>query len=196
MIQSLLSEDRSLYNLVFFGPHPQWLNTFMVFITVPENFGLAAVVAALFLLTTCGNRGRRLVVSLLCGVGVSDPLSSFGIKSLVARPRPCHGIVSDHLLKGCSDSFSFPSSHAVNIFCAATILSRIYPKAMIPAYVFAAMVGYSRVYIGVHYPFDVLGGAVIGIAIGYLVSAVVLKVSRHFSFLTPRSVEKDPSLAP
>jgi undecaprenyl-diphosphatase len=158
----------------------------MVFITVPENFALAAVVAALFLLTTCGNRGKRLVVSLLLGVGVSDPLSSFGIKSLVARPRPCHGVISDHLLKGCSDSWSFPSSHAVNIFCAATILSRVFPKAAVPAYVFAAAVGYSRVYIGVHYPLDVIGGAVIGTLLGFLVSWTVLKFWDRFSFLSQR----------
>lgn len=185
MIVSLLSFDRALYNSVLFGPHPPWLNAIMVFITVPENFGLAAVVAALFLLTTCGNTGRRLVVSLLAGVGISDPLSSFGIKSLVARPRPCHGIISDHLLKGCSDSWSFPSSHAVNIFCAATILSRIYPKASVPAYLFAAAVGYSRVYIGVHYPLDVIGGAVIGTFLGLGVSWAVLKLSCRFSFLSP-----------
>lgn len=185
MIDSLLSLDRSLYNRVLFGPHPPWLNSLMVFITVPENFGLAAVVAALFLLTTCGNRGRRLVVSLLLGVGVSDPLSSFGIKALVARPRPCHGIISDHLLKGCSDSWSFPSSHAVNIFCAATILSRVYPKAAVPAYFFAAAVCYSRVYIGVHYPLDVLGGAAIGTLLGLGVSWAVLRLSSRFSFLSP-----------
>ncbi len=185
MIDSLQSLDRSLYNTILFGPHPHWLNSVMVFITVPENFALAAVVAALFLLTTCGNRGRRLVTSLLLGVGVSDPLSSFGIKSLVARPRPCHGIVSDHLLKGCSDSWSFPSSHAVNIFCAATILSRIYPKATIPAYFFAAAVGYSRVYIGVHYPLDVISGAVIGTLLGLAVTWSVLKLVGRFPFLSP-----------
>lgn len=185
MIESLLSEDRAIYNSVLFGPHPQWLNSLMVFITVPENFGLAAVVAALFLLTTCGNRGRLLVASLLAGVGISDPLSSFGIKSLVARPRPCHGIVSDHLLKGCSDSWSFPSSHAVNIFCAATILSRIYPKAAVPAYLFAAAVCYSRVYIGVHYPLDVIGGAAIGTLLGLGVSWAALKLAERFSFLSP-----------
>jgi len=186
LIDSLLSEDRAIYNQVLFGPHPHWLNSLMVFITVPENFALAAVVAALFLLTTCGKRGKRLVVSLLLGVGVSDPLSSFGIKSLVARPRPCHGVISDHLLKGCSDSWSFPSSHAVNIFCAATILSRVFPKAAVPAYVFAAAVGYSRVYIGVHYPLDVVGGAVIGTLLGFLVSWTVLKFRDRFSFLSQR----------
>lgn len=184
MIDSLLSLDRSIYNSILFGPHPQWLNSVMVFITVPENFALAALVAALFLLTTCGKSGKRLVVSLLLGVGVSDPLSSFGIKSLVARPRPCHGIVSDHLLKGCSDSWSFPSSHAVNIFCAATILSRVYPKAAVPAYSFAAAVGYSRVYIGVHYPLDVIGGAVIGTLLGLGVSWAVLKLCDRIRFLS------------
>lgn len=170
------SLDRSLYHDVLYAPHPSWLTSFMVYVTRPENFFLAIVVAALFLVVSKGGRGRFLVISAGVGIAISDPLTSFGIKSLFHRPRPCHGEDPSRLPLGCSDSFSFPSSHGVNIFCEATIVSLIYPKAAPYANLFAALVGYSRVYLGVHYPFDVIGGAGIGILIGWGVVAFLGRV--------------------
>lgn len=157
--------------MVLFGPHPDWLNKTMLFITNPQNFFLGIGVAVLFIWAKFGLRGKFLIFCSLSSILLSDPLSSRVLKALVHRIRPCHLVETPNLLTGCSDSFSFPSSHAVNIFAEATVLSLIYPKTAPFAYTFAALVGYSRVYVGVHYPFDVIGGAAIGILLG---SAVVL----------------------
>ncbi len=170
---ALQSVDLSLYHHILYAPHPEWLNRLMIFVTRPENFFLSIGVAAFFLVLWGGGRGRFLVLSAGIGVAISDPLASIAIKSLVRRPRPCHGEVAAHLPLGCSDSWSFPSSHSVNIFCEATIISLLYPKAAPYATLFAGFVGYSRIYLGVHYPFDVLGGALIGVAVGWAVVSVL-----------------------
>jgi undecaprenyl-diphosphatase len=164
---SLGSIDLKLYHLVLFAPHPSWLSRLMIFVTRPENFFLGIGVAAFFLILWGGRKGRFLVVTAAVGVSISDPLTSRVIKSIFHRVRPCHGVDPSRLPLGCSDSYSFPSSHAVNIFCEATIVSLVYPKATPFAYMLAVLVAYSRVYLGVHYPFDVIGGALIGLCLGW-----------------------------
>lgn len=168
--------DFSLYRDILFAPHPAWLNESMLYITNPRNFFLAIGVAAAFLVARFGPKGRFLLLCAAVSVAVTDPLTSRVLKSLFQRERPCHLVHTPHLLDACSDSWSFPSTHAVNIFSEATVIALIYPKAGPWAYSFALAVGISRVYIGVHYPFDVLGGAVIGTIVGLLIVRAVGKI--------------------
>lgn len=173
----LAAIDRHLSQAILFAPHPPWLTTAMIFLTRPENFFLAIAASVFFLLLWGGRRGRFLVFSAALGVAISDPLASRVLKSLFGRIRPCHADPPQLLPIGCSDSYSFPSSHAVNIFCEATIVSMVYPRAAPFAYLLAAAVGYSRLYLGVHFPFDVLGGAAIGTAVGYGTVSILRRIS-------------------
>jgi undecaprenyl-diphosphatase len=75
-------------------------------------------------------------------------------------------------LMGHKTSFSFPSSHAMNMFTAAMVLACFYRKQWPWFFGFAALIGYSRIYVGVHYPADVAAGALFGIATGALVFAL------------------------
>ena len=159
--------DLSLYHMILYAPHPKWLSDFMIFLIRPENFLLGIGVTVFFLILWGGGRGHFLVLAAGIGIAISDPLASRIIKSIFQRPRPCHGELSSFLPLGCSDSWSFPSSHATNIFCEATIVGLIYPKSAPYAYSLAFMVGFARIYVGAHYPFDVIGGAGIGIFIGW-----------------------------
>ena len=175
-MNGLAALDLSLYHAILYAPHPPWLNAFFIFVTRPENFAVGLAVALFFLLLWGGGRGRALILSAGIGVALSDPLASRLLKSLCHRTRPCHAETPAHLPLGCSDSYSFPSSHAVNIFCEATIISMIYPRATPYAFLFATLVGYSRLYLGVHYPFDVMGGALIGVATGMLVVRTLSRI--------------------
>ncbi|MEJ2695685.1 MAG: glycosyltransferase family 39 protein [Candidatus Sulfobium sp.] len=85
------------------------------------------------------------------------------LNHLIARPRPCHVLPDIHLMAGCGSSFSMPSNHAVNTFAFATVfwISRRDRGSFIMVLA-AALIGLSRVYVGVHYPFDVAAGAVVG----------------------------------
>jgi undecaprenyl-diphosphatase len=110
-----------------------------------------------------------------------DPLSSHVLKNLFARPRPCNPdafVEGGRFLLGMRQSFSFPSSHSMSMFSIATVLFCFYPKRGVYFYAFAAMIGYSRVYCGVHYPADVLGGAVFGSLLGWGVYAGYLAAIR------------------
>jgi len=85
------------------------------------------------------------------------------IKESVKRPRPCQQFHGWESLIRPPDVFSFPSGHTAGAFVMASLLAFCYPAAGIPAYVWAALVGFSRVALRVHYPTDVLAGAGLGL---------------------------------
>ncbi|MCG6959423.1 phosphatase PAP2 family protein [bacterium BMS3Abin03] len=89
-----------------------------------------------------------------------------GLKFLIKRPRPYITLSNVHVKKGIlSDPYSFPSGHTSTAFSIATGLALRYPKypqVYVPAYIWGLIVGYGRIYFGMHYPIDVLGGAVVG----------------------------------
>lgn len=133
---------------------------------------IAAVVLWLLLIWKGGKRGRAAALLLVPLIFFSDQLSSSVIKTMIARPRPCHTVdgvqvvAGIRLLVDCGSGFSFPSSHAVNNFAAATTFSYFYRKFTWAFMLFAATVGLSRISVGVHYPSDIFGGAVTGVLCG------------------------------
>lgn len=142
---------------------------------------IALVAAWLWLLVKGGIRGRTVALLLVPLLFISDQLSSTVIKSLVGRVRPCHALPLDqiHLLVGCG-GLSFPSSHAVNNFGVATMFSLYYPKARAALYGWASLVALSRIFVGVHYPSDVVGGAIIGTCVGWCVVVMWQQLTHRF----------------
>ena len=116
-----------------------------------------------------------LVVFIALSVTVTDQTSVHLFKEVFERLRPCHetelqGLV--HIVNNkCGGQFGFVSSHAANSFGIAMLLSMVIRRKWFWAVMFtwAALVSYSRVYLGVHYPADILGGAILGTGCGYLV---------------------------
>src|SRR3989304_505987 len=132
-----------LINSVWTSP---FLDSFMVYVTSKMNF-LGAIIVAVVLL--------------------SD-FASNTFKHLFERIRPCSAFEGVRLLVGCGGSFSMPSGHATNIFAAMVFLSARYRRFW-PAFIFIAfVVAYSRVYVGVHFPSDVIAGAFLGSVIALL----------------------------
>lgn len=171
--------DVSVFRFINGSLQNSVLDVLMPFITDLNRHTSVLVVVGLLLVLLFikgGNKGKYAVVALAFGILFSDQLNSSVAKFILARPRPCHVLPYVHLLVGCGSGFSFPSSHAVNNFCGAVILSFFFPQAAVWLYSFAAIVSFSRVYVGVHYPSDVLGGAVIGIVCGLIIIALFLLV--------------------
>jgi undecaprenyl-diphosphatase len=119
---------------------------------------------------------RRFIIILLfiiLAVVLSDQISVLLFKNLFHRLRPCHepaleGLV--HLPDGyCGGLYGFVSSHAANCFNAAVLSLLLIRKKWFTAFIipWASVVGYSRIYLGVHYPGDVICGAMLGILIGW-----------------------------
>ena len=156
------------------GLHAEWLDAVMVAVTetwpwIPF-FGLL-----LFLVfKQYGWRGFWVVLAVALVILCSDQLSAHVFKPLFHRLRPCfnpelEGLV--HLPKGLpGGQYGFVSSHAANTFAVATLLTATLRKSYRSIgwwlYAWALVASYSRIYIGVHYPGDILGGAALGILVG------------------------------
>jgi len=116
------------------------------------------------------SRLRWLVLFSAVALLLTDQLSSNLLKKLIARPRPCHLMSDIHLLVNCGAGFSLPSSHAANMFGQAILFSYHVKAARWYLILFASLVAISRISVGVHYPFDVLSGAVLGFIVGIAVA--------------------------
>ena len=133
----------------------------------------------LAILTFLGFKYKRkfivILLFIILGVALSDQISVQLFKNIFQRLRPCHepaleGLV--HIVKGkCGGMYGFVSSHAANCFYAAVISSLLIRKKWfsISIICWAAIIGYSRIYLGVHYPGDVICGAALGSLIGLIV---------------------------
>lgn len=136
---------------------------------LPVRIGLIAV--WLLLLVRGGARGRTVALMVIPLLVISDKLTNAVIKEFVARLRPCHEVGGFpvvpglHMLVDCGPGKSFPSSHAANNFAVATVFSFYYPSWRGWFLGFASLVALSRPAVGVHYPSDILGGAVLGAVI-------------------------------
>jgi undecaprenyl-diphosphatase len=118
---------------------------------------LAGVLALLW-------RRYGLLVLTLAAVAVSD-LAALGFKSVFDVERPSTRYAAPRTLVPAPHDASFPSGHAATSFAAATILSFARPRWAPAFYLLALAIGFSRVYVGVHYPLDIVGGAVLGLAV-------------------------------
>lgn len=120
-------------------------------------------------------RALQVLVVAVVAVGAGDLLAYRVLKPWVARPRPTAAGLPVVLRAPVNGTLGFPSNHAVNMAAAAAVLTVAYPAGA-PVFVgAAALVGYSRVYVGAHYPGDVLAGFLLGAALGWPWAAAMLR---------------------
>jgi len=120
--------------------------------------------------------GYKSLITLALAMTIST-----GTKYLVQRQRPAETYPNEIIQRDHSSTYSFPSGHTTAAFATATSLSLTYKKwyVTIPAYTYAAFVGYSRMRLGMHYPSDVLGGIVAGIGSGCLIWAIDRSINKR-----------------
>jgi undecaprenyl-diphosphatase len=125
-------------------------------------------------------RGRavKVILAMALAVGLSDAFAHRFIKPLVKRPRPTEAGIAMTLRTHRPGSYGFPSNHACNAFAGATVLGLAETPLLWPAMAAAALVAYSRVYVGVHFPADAAAGALLGLLIGGAVGAGLVRFGR------------------
>jgi undecaprenyl-diphosphatase len=157
-----------------------FLDKFFSTITDVNKWYIAYVILIGISFFKGGQRGKIAVIGLILLIIVTDQTGYRILKELLERIRPCNALNDVITPVGCAGGFSFPSNHALNNFAAAVFLLRLFPAYKWFFLIVAILISISRIYLGVHYPSDVLGGALIGVAFGYLFSIAALKIDQYF----------------
>ena len=162
ILQSIQQLDGEILLLIQQYLRTDMLTPFMKSVTFLGNGGWFWILCADVLLAVPKTRkpGYAAALSLIFGAIVTNLL----LKNIVARPRPFAEIAALIPMITKPKDFSFPSGHTTASFAVALVMLRMLPKKFgIPAVVLAALVAFSRLYLGVHYPTDVLAGFVIAL---------------------------------
>ena len=142
-------------------------------LTMLGNAGIIWILAGVLLL--CTKKYRRQGALVLMGLLVGLLVGNVALKHLVARSRPCWLDPSVQLLIATPTDYSFPSGHSSSSFAAATILFLRHKKSGCAAFAAAALIAFSRVFLFVHYPTDILAGTLLGVLCALFVYFVYRK---------------------
>jgi undecaprenyl-diphosphatase len=155
--------DRAVYAAVAQTPTPS-LDRALKRLSRAANYSRLSIAAAAVLSVAGGERGREAAKMGLSSVAATSTVLNLGIKPIVRRRRPdrsAQDVPRARQVKMPS-STAFPSGHSAAAFAFATGVGQVLPEAGFPLRVLASLVAYSRVHTGVHYPGDVIAGAMIG----------------------------------
>lgn len=197
MADTFFALDKCLFYLLNHSIHNSVFDVLMPFLTRTDTLHWRILFGVIWLLLVIkgGSTGRVVALLLIPLIAISDQLSSSVIKYSVARLRPCAELPDVRLLVPCGTGYSFPSSHAVNSFAAATLFSYYYRKWTWAFVTYASLVALSRPYVGVHYPSDIIAGTVIGITMAAAVLFLWLRLVayvKHFSNWRSRRQSTNP----
>lgn len=158
--------DVAIYSAVAETPTPG-LDRFLRSLSGAADYSRLSIVSAVGLSLVGGRRGRAAATMGLASVAVTATVLNLGIKRIVRRRRPdriAHDVPNARHVRMPS-STAFPSGHSAAAFAFATGVAKVLPAAGFPLRALAALVAYSRVHTGVHYPGDVVAGALLGTAL-------------------------------
>jgi undecaprenyl-diphosphatase len=154
----------------------------MPIITDEGNWILPILILIFWLLFFNKVKGRITLSIIILALGLNDYVCASILKPYFSRLRPSHEILEYiNLLASKGGRWSLPSNHASNMFALATIIGYFYSKTKLGIYSLAVLVSFSRVYVGVHYPFDVFMGAFIGYSISWAIISLWLELKFKLS---------------
>lgn len=155
------------------------LNKIMIVITSLGTFGSVWFAIALIMLIL--PKYRSVGFNMLVALGITHLLGEFMLKRLVARSRPCHKLDDEDLIIDRPKYYSFPSGHTAASFCVVgVVFLRCQPVIWVPILILAALIGFSRLYLRVHFLTDVLVGAVLGFVCGCASVGIMINLAVNY----------------
>ena len=182
MIEKIIELDEQFF-LFLNGLHTDSLDRIMYWISEKYTWIPFYAVLLGFIIWRFKYKAVYILLAIAFVILLADQFTSSFMKPFFERFRPCHepdlaGMV--YLVEGCGGKFGFASSHAANTFGLATFIYLIFHKIYKHVgwlFLWALIVSYSRIYLGAHYPLDILVGAGIGILIGWLVYLIMIRLA-------------------
>jgi undecaprenyl-diphosphatase len=180
-MEAILTWDVLLFRWVNTGFHSPTLDGLMIFASSPWTWILLAL---WFVVVGLLRGNRRLLLSCLSigiAIGIVDTANYWLLKPAFGRIRPCFQLSDVRVVTGsCGGELSFPSNHAANAAAVVAAASFAQRTPLIGATLMAFLVGFSRVYLGVHFPMDVLGGWIFGGICGILIQWLLERSMQRF----------------
>jgi undecaprenyl-diphosphatase len=167
--------DARLYLAINHLPHIPLTNKLMYFVTTIMNGGFGWVLGLVLAALIDRKRGRQALLQVVPPLWFATMTVEYPIKYYFRRRRPFVDVVQAIAVGKKPGTFSFPSGHSAAAFAGAWLLSRHYPRLTSLWYAIAGLVGFSRIYLGAHYPGDVMSGALSGTAIAEVTRWVIDK---------------------
>lgn len=181
LFESITALDLSILDFIHNTLSNSVMDLIMVCITYSIEYGAIAILV--FIVMMCIKKMRKTGFAV---IGATLSVLLFGeliLKHIVCRPRPFVINGAIELIIRAPSGFSFPSSHTATCFAMATAIYLFHKRLGIIAYIYAALVAFSRMYLYVHYPSDVIGGIALGIGCGIgtvaLVKLICKKVDKR-----------------
>lgn len=168
LLDYLTRNDQMLFNFINHNLTNPFFDKLMPWLTKIGNIGAVWFLIAVLFFLFGGKKGRRTAVLVIFAGILTDITTELVLKKIVMRPRPYLVMSGVRLLVPKLTSFSFPSGHAAISLAAGLILAKNYKKFSWFFITLALAISFSRIYVGVHYPIDVLSGALVGITVAYL----------------------------
>lgn len=181
MVETLLTLDGNILLWIQDNVRADWLSPIMLTITKLGGLGMIWILLCLVLL--CFKKTRWAGLAGLGGLFFSLMLNNVLLKNLFARTRPYEVVEGLTLITKKATDFSFPSGHAGSSFAAAVAIVRTQKQGRLRylALAFAFLMAFTRLYIGIHYPSDVLAGALTGTLCGLAGAYAVQLVRNHLA---------------
>ena len=175
MIDTLIKLDGDILLWIQDNLRADWLDPIIKAITYLGNGGIFWILVCILLMLIKKTRATGAVCS--CSLAVTFLINNLILKNVIARVRPYEAIESLTRIIGAQSDFSFPSGHSGASFAVAVVIFMEMPKKYgIPAVILAFLIALSRLYVGVHYPSDVIAG----IATGTVYAVICVMVYRKF----------------
>jgi len=172
-MEFLIKIDHKLFHFINDTIANPFLDWFMPIVTNENNVAIPLLLIWFSLIIWGGKRGKIAAILLLITLGLTDVIAAQVIKPFFERLRPSRAMIdSINLLAARGGKYGFVSNHAANTMAAATILFYFYRRWGYFAIMVSFIVGFSRIYVGVHYPFDVLGGWIFGFVMAWLIITI------------------------